>query len=91
MGYLKGKSSLMIFDRFSQLKYKYCNRRFWSVGYYASTVGLNEAAIRKYIREQDRRGLMLDKMTSKEYSDPFRPKQGKLLLEQATSQNGMGA
>ena len=51
MGYLKGKSSLMIFDRFSQLKYKYGNRRFWSVGYYVSTVGLNEATIRKYIRE----------------------------------------
>ena len=45
MGYLKGKSSLMIFDRFSQLKYKYGNRRFWSVGYYVSTVGLNEATI----------------------------------------------
>ena len=79
MGYLKGKSSLMIFDRFSQLKYKYGNRQFWSVGYYVSTVGLNEAVIRKYIREQDQRDLMLDKMTSKEYTDPFRPKQGKLL------------
>ena len=79
MGYLKGKSSLMIFDRFSQLKYKYGNRRFWSVGYYVSTVGLNEAAIRKYIREQDNADIMLDRMTNKEYTDPFRPKQGKLL------------
>ena len=79
MGYLKGKSSLMIFDRFSQLKYKYGNRRFWSVGHYVSTVGLNEATIRKYIRDQDQRDLMLDKMTNKEYTDPFRPKQGKLL------------
>ena len=81
MGYLKGKSSLMIFDRFSQLKYKYGNRRFWSVGYYVSTVGLNEATIRKYIREQDNADIMLDKMTTKEYADLFRPKQGKLLLE----------
>ena len=79
MGYLKGKSSLMIFDRFSQLKYKYGNRRFWSVGYYVSTVGLNEATIRKYIREQDNADIMLDKMTTKEYADPFRPKQATLL------------
>ena len=79
MGYLKGKSSLMIFDRFSQLKYKYGNRRFWSVGYYVSTVGMNEATIRKYIREQDNADIMHDKMTIKEYTDPFRPKQGKLL------------
>ena len=79
MGYIKGKSSLMIFDRFSQLKYKYGNRQFWSVGYYVSTVGMNEATIRKYIREQDNADIMLDKMTSKEYADPFRPKQGKLL------------
>ncbi len=79
MGYLKGKSSLMIFDRFAQLKYKLGNRHFWSVGYYVSTVGLNEATIRKHIREQDQRDLMLDRVTSKEYTDPFRPKQGKLL------------
>ena len=79
MGYIKGKSSLMIFDKFSQLKYRYGNRKFWSVGYYASTVDLNEAAIRKYIREQDREDIMLDKRTCKEYTDPFSPKQEKLL------------
>lgn len=79
MGYIKGKSSLMIFDKFSQLKYRYGNRRFWSVGYYVSTVGLNEATIRKYIRDQDREDIMLDKRTSREYTDPFSPKQGKLL------------
>lgn len=79
MGYLKGKSSLMIFDRYSQLKYTFGNRRFWSVGYYVSTVGLNEATIRRYIREQDNADIMLDKMTSRECTDPFRPKQGKLL------------
>ena len=53
MGYMMGKSSLMIFDEFSQLKYRYGNRRFWSVGYYVGTTGLNEASIRKYIRDQD--------------------------------------
>ena len=79
MGYIKGKSSLMIFDKFSQLKYRYGNRRFWSVGYYVSTVGLNEVTIRKYIREEDREDIMLDKRTCKEYTDPFSPKQGKLL------------
>ena len=78
-GYLKGKSSLTIFDRYSRLKHKFGNRRFWCVGYYVSIVGLSEATLRKYIREQDQRDLMLDKMTSKEYTDPFRPKQGKLL------------
>ena len=79
MGYIKGKSSLMIFDKFSQLKYRYGNRRFWSVGYYVSTVGLNEATIRKYIREQEQEDIMLDKRTVKEYTNPFSPKQGKLL------------
>ena len=53
MGYLKGKSALMIFDRHANLKYKYGNRHFWAEGYYVSTVGLNEATIAKYIREQD--------------------------------------
>lgn len=51
MGYLKGKSSLMIFDRHANLKYKFGNRKFWSEGFYVSTVGLNEATIQKYIRE----------------------------------------
>lgn len=53
MGYLKGKSSLMIFDKHANLKYKFGNRHFWSEGYYVSTVGLNEATIRKYIAEQE--------------------------------------
>ena len=52
MGYLKGKSSLMIFDRFANLKYKYGNREFWCRGYYVDTVGRNKAAIEKYIRNQ---------------------------------------
>ena len=79
MGYLKGKSSLMIFDRYAHLKHKFGNRRFWSIGYYVSTVGLNEATIRKYIREQEHADKMFDKLTTKEYTDPFSPKQGKLL------------
>jgi len=66
MGYLKEKSSRMIFDRFSQRKYMYRNRRFWSVGQYVSTVGLNEATIRKYIRKQDNAAIKRDRMTSKE-------------------------
>ena len=49
MGYLKGKSSLMIFDKHANLKYKFGNRKFWAEGYYVSTVGLNEATIKKYI------------------------------------------
>ena len=52
MGYLKGKSSIMIFERHANLKYQFGNRHFWSIGYYVSTVGLNEATIRKYIQDQ---------------------------------------
>lgn len=72
MGYLKGKSAMMIFDRHSNLKYKFGNRRFWAEGYYVSTVGLNEATIAKYIREQEKHDQMMDKITTKELEDPFR-------------------
>ena len=72
IGYLKGKSSLMIFDRHANLKYKFGNRHFWSIGYYASTVGLNEATIKKYIREQEKADQMMDKISVKELEDPFR-------------------
>ena len=75
MGYLKGKSALMIFDKHANLKYKYGNRHFWSVGYYVSTVGLNEATIQKYIAEQEKQDIALDKLSVKEYEDPFRGKQ----------------
>lgn len=51
MGYLKGKSALMMFEHHANLKYKFGNRHFWAEGYYVSTVGLNEEAIRKYIKE----------------------------------------
>lgn len=72
MGYLKGKSSLMIFDRHASLKYKYGNRKFWAVGYYVSTVGVNEKTIAKYIREQEAADIALDKLSVKEYEDPLR-------------------
>ena len=72
MGYLKGKSALMMFDRHANLKYKFGNRHFWSEGYYVSTVGLNEDTIRKYIKDQEKADIMLDKLSVKEYEDPFR-------------------
>ena len=72
MGYLKGKSALMIFDKHANLKYKYGNRHFWAEGYYVSTVGLNEATIRKYIQEQEAHDIAMDKLSVKEYEDPFR-------------------
>ena len=74
MGYLKGKSSLMMFDRHANLKYKFGNRHFWAEGYYVSTVGLNDATIKKYIRDQERADILKDKMSVKEYEDPFRAK-----------------
>ena len=72
MGYLKGKSALMMFDKNANLKYKFGNRHFWAEGYYVSTVGLNEATIKKYIQEQERKDIALDKLSVKEYEDPFR-------------------
>ncbi|WP_449720022.1 IS200/IS605 family transposase [Actinomadura verrucosospora] len=74
MGYLKGKSSLMIFDRHANLKYQFGNRKFWSEGYYVSTVGLNEATIQKYIKEQEKPDLISDKLSTKEHIDPSRVK-----------------
>ena len=72
MGYLKGKSALMIFDRHANLKYKFGNRHFWSEGYYVSTVGLNEATIKKYIQDQEKYDIMQDKLGVKEYENPFK-------------------
>ena len=72
MEYLKGKSSLMMFDKHANLKYKFGNRHFWSEGYYVSTVGLNEATVKKYIREQELHDQMKDKLSVKEYEDPFK-------------------
>ena len=72
MGYLKGKSALMMFDRHANLKYKFGNRHFWSEGYYVSTVGLNEAVIKKYIQDQEKYDIEMDKLSVKEYEDPFK-------------------
>lgn len=71
VGYLKGKSALMMFDRHADLKYKFGNRHFWSEGYYVSTVGLNDATVAKYIREQDMHDIAMDKLSVKEYGNPF--------------------
>ncbi len=72
MGYIKGKSSLMMFDKHANLKYKFGNRHFWAEGYYVSTVGLNEATIQKYIAEQEAHDIAQDKISTKEYIDPFK-------------------
>ena len=72
MGFLKGKSSLMIFERFANLKYKYGNRHFWCRGYYVDTVGRNKKAIAEYIKNQMHEDLIADQMTLKEYNDPFK-------------------
>ena len=71
MGYLKGKSSLMIFDRHANLKYKYGNRHFWARGYYADTVGRNKKQIEEYIKHQLEEDQIADQMSLKEYIDPF--------------------
>ncbi len=71
MGYLKGKSSLMIFDRHANLKYKYGNRQFWCKGYYVDTVGRNKNAIAKYIQNQLQDDIASDQMSLIEHIDPF--------------------
>ena len=71
MGYIKGKSSLMIFDRHANMKYKYGNRHFWCRGYYVDTVGRNKKAIQEYIRNQLQEDIANDQITLKEYIDPF--------------------
>jgi len=71
MGYLKGKSSLMIFDRHANMKYRYGNRHFWCRGYYVDTVGRNKKAIAEYIRNQLTEDQASDQISMKEYMDPF--------------------
>ena len=71
MGYLKGKSSLMIFDRHANLKYKYGSRHFWCRGYFVDTVGRNKKAIAEYIRNQIEEDYAVDQVAMKEYIDPF--------------------
>mgnify|MGYP001764683256 CR=1 FL=1 len=77
MGYLKGKSTLMIFERHANLKYKYGSRVFWARGYYVDTVGKNEKKIREYIANQLQEDKMYDQMSLKEYIDPFTGDQAK--------------
>ena len=72
MGYLKGKSSLMIFERHANLKYKYGNRNFWAKGYFVSTVGLNAEVVKEYIRNQEKEDMMEDNLSTKEYKDPLK-------------------
>ena len=71
MGYLKGKSSLMIFDRHANLKYKYGNRHFWARGYFVDTVGRNKKQVAEYIKNQLAEDQIADQMSLKEYIDPF--------------------
>ena len=75
MGYLKGKSMLMIFDRHVNLKYKYGNRHFWARGYYVDTVGKNQKRIEEYIQNQLQEDKLYDQISLKEYVDPFDPKE----------------
>ena len=72
VGFLKGKSSLMIFEKFSNLKYKYGNRHFWCRGFYVDTVGKNKKAIEEYIRNQEQEDMIADQISIKEYMDPFK-------------------
>ena len=72
LGYLKGKSTLIIFEWHSTLKYKYGNRVFWCRGYYVSTVGNNKKAVEQYVRNQLEEDMMTDQITIKEYVDPFK-------------------
>lgn len=77
VGYLKGKSTLMIFERHAQLKYKYGQRKFWCRGYYVDTVGKNKKVIENYIRNQIAEDKMFDQMSMKEFIDPFTGKKVK--------------
>ena len=72
MGYLKGKSSLMIFERHANLKYKYGNRNIWAKGYFVSTVGLKDEVVREYIRNQELEDMKEAQISKKEYNDPFK-------------------
>lgn len=72
MGYLKGKSSLTIFERHANLKYKYGNRNFWAKGFFISIVGLDTNKVREYIKNQEQADMMQDNLSNKEYKDPLK-------------------
>ena len=71
MGYLNGKSSQMIYEKFPERKYKYGNREFWCRGYYVDTAGKNAKKIAEYIQNQLKEDQVADQLTIKEYVDPF--------------------
>jgi putative transposase len=77
MGYLKGKSSLMIFEKYANMKYKYGNRHFWCRGYYVDTVGKNKAKIAEYIKNQLHEDKQFEQLSMKEFIDPFTGEPGK--------------
>ena len=77
MGYLKGKSSLMIFEKYANLKYKYGNRHFWARGYFVDTVGRNKKQVQEYIRNQLAEDQIADQISMKEYLDPFTGRENK--------------
>ena len=77
MGFLKGKSSLMIFDRHANIKYKYGNRHFWARGYYVDTVGRNKKQVQEYIRTQLQEDQIADQIGLKEFVDPFTGRENK--------------
>ncbi len=79
VGYLKGKSSLMIFDKHMHLKYKYGNRKFWCKGFYVDTVGRNKKVIEEYIRNQLQEDIVAEQLTMMEYIDPFTGEENKKL------------
>ena len=83
MGYLKGKSSLMIFDRHANLKYKYGNRHFWARGYYVDTVGRNKKQVQEYIRNQLQEDQIADQIGLKEFVDPFTGSREQVGIEKA--------
>ena len=71
MGYLKGKSATMMFDKHANLKYKFGNRHLWTEGYYVSTVGLNDATVQKYVQDQEKHDIAMDKLRVREYEDAY--------------------
>ena len=89
MGFLKGKSTLMIFDRHANLKYKYGSRHFWCRGYYVDTVGKNKKVIEEYIRNQLSEDEMMDQITMKEYIDPFTGSKNKKALKTGRFSGGL--
>ena len=77
MGYLKGKSGLMVFEKYTNMKYKYGNRHFWCRGYYVDTVGRKKKAIAEYIRNQLQEDISYEQISLVKYIDPFTGKQVK--------------